>query len=188
MWWYDDTMRRWYDGMTIWRYDDRMVIKSFCGAVYVIIYTTWQFEHCHVMTYRFLVFFLKNCRFKTLIVYASRIPPRRPRTLRTWLWLVWNFGKTLFGRFAIFVFLTLELFVVEKSFRKKIFRREKIESCKSSETHFAEVSRWSEPCSRSSWSPRRDSRSVSNFSFSFVAREVPRENVPGVQLPKSKVG
>ena len=31
---------------------------------------------------------------------------------------------------------------------EKIFRRQKIESCKSSETRFAEVSRRSEPCSR----------------------------------------
>ena len=40
------------------------------------------------------------------IVYASRIPPRRPRTLRTWLRSARNFGNTRFGRFAIFDFLT----------------------------------------------------------------------------------
>ena len=33
-------------------------------------------------------------------------PPRRRRTLRTWLRSARNFGKTRFGRFAIFDFLT----------------------------------------------------------------------------------
>ena len=51
------------------------------------------------------------------IVYASRIPPRRPRTLRTWLGSARNFGNTRFGRFAIFDFLT----------PKKIFRKKKSE-------------------------------------------------------------
>ena len=46
---------------------------------------------------------------------------------------------------------------IRKFFSKKNFRRQKIESCKSSETRFAEVSRRSEPCSQTSWSPRRDS-------------------------------
>ena len=49
----------------------------------------------------------------TVIVCASRIPPRRPRTLRTWLRSARNFGKTRFGRFAIFEFLT-----PKKNFRK----------------------------------------------------------------------
>ena len=48
------------------------------------------------------------------IVYASRIPPRRPRTLRTWLLSPRNFGKTRFRRFATFDFLTPKIF-----FRKK---------------------------------------------------------------------
>ncbi len=48
------------------------------------------------------------------IVYASRIPPRRPRTLRTWLRSPRNFGKTRFGRFATFDFFTPKIF-----FRKK---------------------------------------------------------------------
>ena len=48
------------------------------------------------------------------IVYASRIPPRRPRTLRTWLGSARNFGNTRFGRFGIFDFLT-----PKKNFRKK---------------------------------------------------------------------
>ena len=51
----------------------------------------------------------------------------------------------------------------EKQIRKKNVRRQKIESCKSSETRFAEVSWRSEPCSQGSWSPQRDSRSVNNF-------------------------
>ena len=50
------------------------------------------------------------------IVYASRIPPRRPGTLRTWLGSARNFGKTRFGRFAIFDFLT-PIFFFEIFFR-----------------------------------------------------------------------
>ena len=35
-----------------------------------------------------------------------------------------------------------------KNVSKKKIRRQKIESCKSSETRVAEVSRWSDPCSK----------------------------------------
>ena len=51
---------------------------------------------------------------------ASRIPPRRRQTLRTWLRSARNFGKTRFGRFAIFDFSTPKFFF-EKSFRSNLF-------------------------------------------------------------------
>ena len=58
---------------------------------------------------------LAGCTKPKRIVNASRIPPRRPRTLRTWLGSARNFGNTRFGRFANFDFLT-----PKKIFRKKI--------------------------------------------------------------------
>ena len=60
------------------------------------------------------------------IVYASRIPPRRPRTLRTWLGSARNFGNTRFGRFAIFDFLTPKKKIEKNNFRKKKHFRKKI--------------------------------------------------------------
>ena len=51
---------------------------------------------------------------------ASRIPPRRPRTLRTWLGSARNFGNTRFGRFAIFDFLTPKK-KFENNFRSNFF-------------------------------------------------------------------
>ena len=56
------------------------------------------------------------------IVYASRILPRRPRTLRT-LQSARNFGKTRFGRFAIFDFLMPDFFFKKKfGFLFPVFR------------------------------------------------------------------
>ena len=49
------------------------------------------------------------------IVYASRIPPRRRQTLRTWLRSVRNFGKARFGRFAVFDFFYAEKICSKKS-------------------------------------------------------------------------
>ena len=70
-------------------------------------------------------------------------------------------------------------------FSKNYCRRQKIKNCKLSETRVAEVSRRSEPCSQSSWGPRRDSRSVNNLVIliSLVVlyeRLCPRQQIVGV--------
>ena len=59
---------------------------------------------------------------QTEIVYAWRIPPRRPRTLRTWLGSARNFGNTRFGRFGIFDFLKPKK-IFEKKNRIFFFRK-----------------------------------------------------------------
>ena len=77
----------------------------------------------------------------------------RPFTPRTWLRSVRNFGKTRFRRFRTIPdvsFLTPKKKSTEKNrpkiFAGKIFRRQKIENCKSFETRFAEVWRRLELC------------------------------------------
>ena len=118
IWGYDDMMIRWYDDMKLgWIFLDLPPENASLGGMRLpSLDYVYGGRNGHT----------DPTRLRPgggWVVYASRIPLRRPRTLRTRLQSARNFGKTRFRRFAKNYFFDVELFCSRNFWFRNLFFR-----------------------------------------------------------------